>query len=199
MSHPEDLVYLSKVFDKIYAKYGDKVFFIVAGINRWKTTDNCKYEDSYEAFGAKAFKNLVDHEAIDIFEPKSLAEYMQYYQMFDVNTAYIVNRKWNTFKSNIKAMEAAALGKVTVMSNVGAYVDFSNELPIPIQDKQYLVCAKNVETEWVRNISYWIDNPGERDKVGQLVKSYVRNKYNLDNVNELRYNLYKEILCKRSI
>jgi len=197
LSHPEDLIYLAKVFDELYAKYGDKLFFIIAGINKYKATDSCKFEDSYEEFANKQFANLIKHKAIDIFEPKSFADYMTYYQMFDINTAYIVNRKWNTYKSNIKAMEAGALGKVTVMSNVGAYNNFTNELPISIQVKPHLLCSKNVPTEWVKNISYWIDNPELRIEIGQKICEYVRDSYDIKKVNELRYRLYKDILSKR--
>jgi glycosyltransferase involved in cell wall biosynthesis len=196
LSHPEDLVYLAKIYTELNKKYGDSLHFIVAGVNKWKESDNCKFEESYEGLVQTSFKTLVDKGVIDIFENKPLADYMQFYQMFDVNTAYVVNRKWNTYKSNIKAMEAAAMGKVTVMSNVGPYNDFSNELPIYITDKVNLVCSKNVISEWVKNMSYWIDNPDKRETVGKQIKEYVREKYHIKNANHLRYNLYKEILTK---
>jgi len=187
LSHPEDLVYLSKIFKEINKKYDEKVYFVVAGVNKWKESDKIKFEESYEGLIHTSFKPLIDAGVIDILEPKPLAEYMKYYQLFDLNTAYVVNRKWNTYKSNIKAMESGALGKVTVMSNVGPYNDFSNELPISIADKVNLICSKNIMSEWIKNLSYWIDNPDRREIVGNQIRDYVREKYHIKNANELTH------------
>jgi len=106
-----------------------------------------------EFVGMNPPKKIIGHERVRMREFCPVGEYMSRYPAWgwDITLAPLDNVRFNRSKSGLKALEAAAIGAVCLMSPVKPYED---------------ICNLSTETKWLlcRSPQQW------RDKIKALVE-----------------------------
>lgn len=106
-------------------------------------------------------------------------KYMDHYNHADIALAPLEDNEFNTYKSNLKIIEAGSMGIPIIVSKMYPF----------LQDKQaaskgVLFCDSN--NMWLEAIKMFIDEPQKISELGQKLYDYVENEYNLIKVNEKR-------------
>jgi glycosyltransferase involved in cell wall biosynthesis len=107
---------------------------------------------------------------------KPVHEYYSLYQFADVCLIPLIPNRFNSYKSNLKILEAANLGLPVIVSNVHPYKGFPPEL----------VNYVNTQQDWYRHVRRLIRDPTFAAQQGQALKEYVNEVYNFDKINEAR-------------
>lgn len=152
-SHLSEIWMVKGIFKKLFAKYGDKIKFVLQGDVR----ELCR-----------AFKNteMEFHPFIDLsVYPIKIASLN-----LDIGISPIVDDEFNRCKSALKWSEYSALKIPSVVSDLPPY--------IPVEDGKTGLKAKN-EDEWVEKISMLIDNPKLREELSNNAFEENYQKYNL--------------------
>jgi glycosyltransferase involved in cell wall biosynthesis len=173
-THYYDLNTISSVFSNIGSdkELRDKLEFVLAG-----------YTDK-ELYWETAF-NLINNSKVCVKKPyEILNRYMNLYNGEDVVIAPLENNRFNTFKSNLKVIEAGCKKMPIIASNIWPYLEDEE-----MDGKGLILCKNN--SDWMDAIKFFVDNPDKIDEFGQNLYDYVSRKYNLREINEKRYNLLK--------
>lgn len=150
-THARDVAIVKKALEEIYEKYQDKIEIVIFGT----TIDliDCPF---------------IKEESVKYTEyPKKLTELS-----FDISIAPLENNDWNKCKSNIKWLESTMAGSAFVGSNVYPY-----EFSVKHGKTGYL--AKN-KGQWVKYLSFLIENKEKRKELVENAKKEVLEKYNLE-------------------
>jgi hypothetical protein len=102
-------------------------------------------------------------------------EYGQIYRHGKIAIAPLANTIFNSFKSNIKALEGAAYKLPFVCSNVAPY----NSVPTPYK------CSS--KAEWISAIRKLRLDAALRDDMGAILNEWMTEKHNLTKLNEIRW------------
>ena len=95
--------------------------------------------------------------------------YWWHFQNMDVLLAPLTNTHWNSFKSNLKAVEAGAAGCALICSESPVYEDFEHGTN----------CLKAAtQMDWYRNIKKLNENPNLALDISQNLQDYVKEMYN---------------------
>lgn len=93
----------------------------------------------------------------------------------DLAVCPLVDSKFNSCKSNIKFLEYSACKIPTIASSVYPY---SNTI---IHNETGLIAKKNKHLEWVKHLSYLIENKSERIRLGTNAHKWVEDNLIIDN------------------
>lgn len=120
---------------------------------------------------------------------KSVFQYAELYNQIDVALVPLVEHNFNSFKSQIKIIEAGFFKKACIVSNVMPYtIDCNRNNSIRISpDKR--------NEGWGSAMKSLILNPNRVEDLGLAMYETVKDKYNMNNVNVSRDQLYKS-LCE---
>lgn len=99
-------------------------------------------------------------------------EYYKNYQYADICVAPLVESKFNSFKSNLKILEAAHAGLPIVVSQVHPYLD----MPV--------LYAKG--REWFKQVNTLGHKPELRRELGANLKEYCSIHFNFNKINQIR-------------
>lgn len=113
-----------------------------------------------------------------------LEEYMNHYNHADVSIAPLEENSFNRYKSNLKVIEAGCKNIPCITSNISPYSDE--------HDVSKIIMAKNTR-EWYDAIKYCIKNPQFVIEKGLQLGEYVRERYDMFKVNELRRQLFEHL------
>ncbi len=113
-----------------------------------------------------------------------LESYMDSYNNADLSLAPLVNNRFNECKSNLKTIEAGCKNIPIICSNMLPYAE---EL-----DSKFIMLASNTR-EWYENIRYCIKNPNFTKDSGESLGHYVRARYDLFKINELRKQIFESL------
>ena len=99
--------------------------------------------------------------------------YAQLYDQFDIAIAPLTDTKFNTYKSNLKILEAGAKGKPIYVQNLHPYID---------------------KAKGIYHVDNWGDgirqalsmSPNQVEDEGMVLMSYVAENYDLRKINERR-------------
>lgn len=133
----------------------------------------CKRMASAFTNGGKA-KNM-------LIEALPVAHYYGMYSECDVALIPLVDNRFNSFKSNLKILEAAHNGSPVVVSRVHPYLDFPEEI-----------------VNYVDKASDWYDKvkellcPKKRELQGAVLKAYCKTHFNFSKINEQRKQIFNE-------
>ena len=119
------------------------------------------------------WKRLADNFEAVYVEALDVWNYGQLYEQFDIAIAPLVDNKFNTYKSNLKIIEAGMKGLPIFVQNIHPYTD---EQPgvIKVNDwKGAIKKATDMDIEEVRTL-------------GSSLRLYVIANYDLRKVNEIR-------------
>jgi hypothetical protein len=146
-----------------------------AGINKPNVWDKMEavcnfngHNPNFKLVGSKPFKT-----------------YMEHYDQIDVAIAPLAENHFNQYKSSLKFYEAAAKKCAFICSDMPPY---SDDIPRDIA----FFCKTN--KDWVNTIKYLIKNPDVAKAHGQAGYDWVYTHRNLNDVNNLRTDLYASLL-----
>lgn len=119
-----------------------------------------------------------------LLEGRSVDEYYALYSYSDVCLVPLVDSRFNSFKSNLKILEAANMGLPVVVSKVNPYLGFPEELVNYVTN----------QTQWYKYVRHLVADPSYRDAQGAALKEYCATVYNFDLINEQRIELLKSLV-----
>lgn len=132
--------------------------------------------------------DLFDGENVVFQEPKPVHAYSSLMYDYDIMLIPLLNNKFNRCKSELKMLEAAALGKAVIVSDVYPYKNL-------IQNGRNCIAVKNTPEDWANAIDKIAKNKEYRDYLANNLMQDVDKLYNLENENKKRRNLLLQ-LCK---
>tara|TARA_A100001201_G_C4090565_1_gene201904 strand:- start:89 stop:1348 length:1260 start_codon:yes stop_codon:yes gene_type:complete len=206
-SHYQDLVKLQPILKMIHDKY-PHVDFVIAGMALKDTNiqiikkDDGSQEIKEElitdekrkyAYRVKRLFHSFDDSRIKFFDAKPLEEYAEFYSWLDLSLAYVEHNVFNKCKSEIKVIEPAYFGVPSVYMNWGGYKDMTENMPDELQHR-HTAMNHELARPWVEAISYWIENPKEREAYGQKLKAWVEAEYDINAKIDERVEFYDGLL-----
>lgn len=120
-----------------------------------------------------------------ILPTTDLDSYINYYDQADVALIPLVKNEWNSYKSELKLIEAGCKGIPVICSAVEPYSTLMGNRGIMWVEKP---------DDWLTHIRYCIKNPGFVKESGIHLANVVREKYNLLQWNEVRLELFKKLM-----
>ncbi len=128
------------------------------------------------------------HSELDLISKNwSAATEVEHLQAFDIGIMPLPNDEWVKGKCGLKGLSYMACGVATVMSPVGVNTDI-------IQHQANGLLAATDE-EWVEALSYLIENPAIRTKLGSAGRQTVVEKYSVE-ANKHKYLAVLKSLIK---
>lgn len=121
-------------------------------------------------------------------EPKNIVEYATLMYDFDVCIAPLLDNRFNRCKSELKMLEAAALGKPIIVSDVYPYKYLA-------ENGVNCISVKNEPQSWADAIDK-IFKGNYRQELAESLRAEVDKRYNIDKENEKRYESMKSIINK---
>lgn len=111
--------------------------------------------------------------------------YMEVYNNSDVALAPLQANEFNCLKSNLKMLEAGCKNMAFIASRTHPYY---NDL-----DKAHMMYAAN-ESEWIAATDRFHKSPAFAQEAGLQLGEHVRKHYDLIKVNEIRKQVYENLL-----
>jgi glycosyltransferase involved in cell wall biosynthesis len=174
ITHREDLKLLKNPISKITGS----VHFVIGG-----------YTDSNETEIAH-WKPMVDYftnygkQSNTIMRGRPISEYYDLYSAADVALIPLLKTMFNTYKSNLKILEAAGKKIPVVVSAVHPYLGFP----------EALVNYVRTEGDWLRHMERLRDSRELREQQGQALYEYCQQHYNFDEINKARESAFLSLL-----
>lgn len=147
--------------------------------------DNCRVENRLVKtdadYMAEVFRRT---NSFRIYPSVDLENYLNYYDSADVAIAPLQDTFWNSMKSELKVIEAAAKHVPIIASKVAPYSDMKSDAGIiwVTQPKQ-----------WLEHIRYCIKNPEYVKEQGEQLYEQVSKDYDLININKLRMQVFNSL------
>ncbi len=132
--------------------------------------------------------NQLPNDHFKIIEALDAYNYAYMYNYIDLAVVPLCNDMFSKCKSSIKVLEAGAFGVPVICSNEEPYKEFI---------RQGLVYSS--EGAWDKRIKELIKNPKKGVRMGAALQQYVKENYNIDKINELRYNTIVQLMGKRRV
>lgn len=131
---------------------------------------------------ASAFTNggRLNHE---IIESLPIEDYYYTYSKCDISLIPLIDNAFNSFKSNLKILEAANIAAPVIVSKVHPYLGFPDEL-VNYVEKQ---------SDWNYQINKLLRDSWAAKKQGENLKEYCLEFFNFDKINEQRKELFYSI------
>lgn len=169
-------------------------------------TDNYKtvspqYSGFLNMFTPNAQYPLVDNEAYKRCWTKDIMEYCTHYNEIDVLVVPLADTKFNSFKSELKLIEAGMMNKAVIVSDFGPYQIgtknfFEKGGTINPEGNVVLIDNRGKDKNWAKAIEKIVKNPEYIEMLRTNLHNTIKDKYNLSNVTKERAEFYKEIVKK---
>lgn len=176
LSHVHDVKLLESSFKRIKSDtfVKNNTEFTLGGYN----TTNKQTKDIWDKM-TDVYKLLGGYK---LSESLPTDQYMAHYDNKDVCIIPLKTTEFEKSKSNLKLLEAGAKKCVVIASNVEPY----------IYDKGYFMPVDNA-IDWYKHIKELIKNKNMRYDYAEKLYDYVFTKFNMNDVNKLRYELFNTI------
>lgn len=112
-------------------------------------------------------------------QPLPPDRYMAFYAEADICIAPLVESRFNSMKSNLKTLEAAAFKLPILVSNVHPYIE-SGGIKIECQ------------SDWFRYLKLLSKSKEAREDYGNFNFEYSRNYHNFESINTKRKHIYEQ-------
>lgn len=122
---------------------------------------------------------------------KPVSLYTNSYNLFDVALAPLLINEHNECKSQLKLIESGFHHMPLIAQDI-----FQYKIDIIDYHNGFLINKKDGIYGWYNAIKYFIDNPEQINIMGENLYNTVKDKYDINNVNKLRIDLYKKISNK---
>jgi glycosyltransferase involved in cell wall biosynthesis len=115
--------------------------------------------------------------------------YYQAYTMCDIAFIPLVDNTFNSYKSNLKVLEAANVGAPVIVSKVHPYLDFPEDL-VNYVEKQ---------SDWFKHADRLLRNPEEAKDQGRKLKEFCMEAYNFERINKKRKEIFESLCEKKTL
>lgn len=115
----------------------------------------------------------------------NLDDYINYYDQADIALIPLVANDWNSYKSELKIVEAGCKAVPVICSKVLPYSE--------LYGKEGIMWVES-PNQWIEHIRYCIKNPEYVKDMGQKLHEWVIKEYDLLEWNKVRYELFKSLL-----
>lgn len=123
-----------------------------------------------------------------ILPSTNLDEYINYYDQADVALIPLCNTEWNSYKSELKIIEAAVKGIPVICSAVEPY----SKIDMPQGGIMWVFKPD----DWLKHIKFCIQNPEFVKEQGAILHEWAKERYDLIKWNETRSRLFKSLMNK---
>ena len=128
----------------------------------------------------QVFGNLFNY-----YQNQGIPYYLDLYNKFDIILAPLVSNNFNKFKSPLKLVEAGFYGKPLLISNVEPF------LPHLKHGENCLIVRKH--SDWAKGLKK-LRSPELREYLGQNLRKYVEQNFDIEKITSKRYEFYKKCL-----
>lgn len=125
--------------------------------------------------------NMIVHE-------RNVDDYYLSYSQCDISLIPLVNTRFNSYKSNLKILEAANVGAPVVVSRVHPYLYFPEDI-VNYVDKS---------SDWFNNVGRLLNNKSLLRQQGENLKKYCEINFNFYKINEERKRFFYDIHTSNS-
>jgi hypothetical protein len=140
---------------------------------------------------------VLGEDACTFQDVLGLHNYGTFYDQYDINVAYLAEQsRFNKSKSAIKVIEGFRKGAISVWTQYGGYQEFHHHLPPELKTIATKYMASETEERLVENILYWVKHPEDRMYWAKRFQDYVTETFDIELINEKRYELYSELIKK---
>ena len=158
IGYKKDLLMLIEPLEKIGQKYDIELTIIGA----------LEQKEIHHSFGEMKNVRVKIIDSIDWADPIAVSSAIS---DFDIGLYPLLNNEYNQYKCGFKALEYMAMEVPVVASPVG-------ENTFIVEDGKDGFLASN-ESEWIKNISYLIENESIRKRMGKVGRDKIENNYSL--------------------
>ena len=110
--------------------------------------------------------------------------YMTHFEHADIMVIPLEDSQWHACKSNLKILEAASKRIACVVSDVEPYN----------KDKDAPVLWVKNQNDWFKHVSYLVNNPTERVKMGNELYEWAKEKYNYQKIGAERREAFGNLI-----
>lgn len=175
VTHEKDLNIIANPWKRIASDkvLKDKLSFVLAG-----------YDDSNPKMAGiwhRMISNYLCGFKLNgyVRQPLPPDRYMAFYAEADICIAPLVESRFNSMKSNLKTLEAAAFKLPILVSNVHPYIE-SGGIKIESQ------------SDWFRYLKLLSKSKEAREDYGNFNFEYSRNYHNFESINTKRKHIYEQ-------
>lgn len=175
VTHEKDLNIIANPWKRIAADkvLKDKLSFVLAG-----------YDDSNTKVAGiwhRMISNYLCGFKLNgyVRQPLPPDRYMAFYAEADICIAPLIESRFNSMKSNLKTLEAAAFKLPILVSNVHPYIE-SGGIKIESQ------------SDWFRYLKLLSKSKEAREDYGNFNFEYSRNYHNFESINTKRKHIYEQ-------
>jgi glycosyltransferase involved in cell wall biosynthesis len=154
-------------------------------------TISSNYKDYLLTYNNKEEYNDLINEPYRRVWTKPVTSYTTSYNLFDVALAPLLVNEHNECKSQLKLIESGFYHMPIIAQDI-----FQYKIDIIDGYNGFLINKKDGIYGWYDAIKFFIDNPEQISIMGENLYNTVKDKYDINNINKLRVNLYTEILNK---
>jgi len=159
------------------------------------------YSEFLKAYMPNVQYPNVDNEPYKRCWTKDIMNYCTHYNEIDVLMVPLADNKFNSFKSELKLIEAGMMKKAVIVSDFGPYkIGTKNffEKGGKINEEGNVILIDNMkkDKDWAKAIEKLVKNPDYIEKLRTNLHETIKDKYNLSNVTAERAAWYKEIVKK---
>jgi glycosyltransferase involved in cell wall biosynthesis len=180
VTHHHDLVLLAESFLQLKSdpetqnKYRLILSGFIEGDAMWK-----EYENIFTSGYRISQEQYCRINGMDAFT------YASAYDMFDIGLIPLKDTPFNRCKSELKMLEMGAKKVSVIVSDEYPYTNIANN------KKNCLTANKK---EWFKQIKKLITLPELRSELSENLYNEVKENHNIEKVNKLRLELYKEVI-----
>ena len=158
-----------------------------------------QYKEWLNRFIPNAKYPFEDNEPYKRRWTKGIMSYCTHYNDIDVLLAPLDDNKFNSFKSELKLIEAGMMNKAAVVSNFGPYQIgtvnyFEKGGNVNPKGNCVLIDKIKAHKDWAKTIEKLVRNPEHIEKLRENLHNSIKDKYDLVNVTHERAAWYKEIV-----
>lgn len=200
VSHLPDVELLRGKFQRIGTdkQITDNAEFILAGyeqVNQKVYSTKEDYDQQNNNYTTKLVPGPYDQmsaifrqtNSYRIIPTAPVTSYISCYDHADIVLAPLVDNSWNSYKSILKVLEAASRKVPIICSNVPPYSDLR-----PAEGIMYV----EHQDDWIKYIRKSIKESQWVKDMGELMANWVWEEYSLSRWNEVRKQLYSNLMSK---
>lgn len=176
-THMEDIRIISNPIKRL-SQFGDKIEMVLGGYTDTDINSKAYWEQLWHLYtnGGK-----LPNKKLAGTLPNN---YMNHFEHADIMLIPLENSPWHACKSNLKILEAASKRIPCVVSDVAPY-NVDKDCPVLFVKKQ---------SDWFKHLSFLINNPNERIKLGNELYEWAKNKYNYESISETRRESFGKLI-----
>lgn len=141
------------------------------------------YDPNYKELAIQQMNNMMSGAPGYTTRPAlSLNTYMEHYNYCDIALSPLEDNTFNYYKSNLKIIEAGCMKTPIIATSVFPFLEDEE-----MKGDGIFFCSK--PQEWYTMAKTLLDNKNLVISSGERLHEYVRGKYDLVKINELRRNL----------